>query len=237
MLSLEHMEDKLRPKVLFFDVNETLLDLSNLKENVSKSLYGNDDLIKLWFTTLLQYSLVTSASDQYEDFGKIGAATLQMVAASNDIQISESEAQKVVIESIRNLNPHAEVKKALIQLRNAGYTLVAYTNGSNDGVKEQMKNAGLTDLFDELLSVESAGKFKPSKVAYDWAAQHRKVKPEECMMIAAHGWDVAGAQWAGWRAAFIARPGQQQYPLAPEVEIVANDRQEVAVILGLYSIE
>ncbi|SCY02490.1 2-haloacid dehalogenase [Nonlabens sp. Hel1_33_55] len=229
------MEYKLRPKVLFFDVNETLLDLSNLKENVSKSLNGNDDLIKLWFTTLLQYSLVTSASGQYEDFGKIGAATLQMVATSNDIHISESEAQKVVIESIRNLNPHAEVKKALIQLRNAGYTLVAFTNGSNEGVKEQIKNAVLTDLFDELLSVESAGKFKPFKEAYDWAAQHKNVKPEECMMIAAHGWDVAGAQWAGWRAAFIARPGQQQYPLAPEAEITGDNLQKVTDILLTYS--
>ena len=228
------MENKWRPKILFFDVNETLLDLSHLKESVGKLLNGNDDLIKLWFTTLLHYSLVTSASGQYEDFGRIGAATLQMVAANNDIQISESEAKTGMIESIRNLNPHPEVKGALADLKNDGYTLVAFTNGSNEGVKEQMKNTGLTDLFDELLSVESNGKFKPFKEAYNWAAQHRNVKPEECMMIAAHGWDVAGAQWAGWRAAFVARPGQQQYPLAHQAEVIGADLKEIAHALMAY---
>ena len=45
------------------------------------------------------------------------------------------------------------------------------------------------------------------------------VKPNDCIMIAAHGWDIAGAIWAGWRGAFIARPGKQLYPLAPLPEI------------------
>ncbi|BAO56226.1 haloacid dehalogenase type II [Nonlabens marinus] len=224
-----------RPKVLFFDVNETLLDLSSLKENVSELLNGRDDLLPLWFTTLLQYSLVTSAGGQYADFAKIGAATLQMVAANNDIELSKRKAESLVIDSLRDLKPHPEVKDALTRLKNDNYKLVAFTNGSNEGVNQQMKNSGLTDLFDELLSVESAGKFKPFKEAYDWAAQHMNVQPDECMMIAAHGWDVAGAQWAGWRAAFIARPGQQQYPLAPKAEIFATNLQEVADLIVTYS--
>ena len=44
-----------RPKVLFFDVNETLLDLTNMKESVGDALGGRDDLLALWFTTMLQY--------------------------------------------------------------------------------------------------------------------------------------------------------------------------------------
>lgn len=41
----------------------------------------------------------------------------------------------------------------------------------------------------------------------------------ECLFVAAHGWDVAGAAWAGMRTAFIARPGQQLFPLGPEIDI------------------
>ncbi len=26
---------------------------------------------------------------------------------------------------------------------------------------------------------------------------------EECVLVAAHGWAIAGALWAGWRAAFL----------------------------------
>jgi 2-haloacid dehalogenase len=55
------------------------------------------------------------------------------------------------------------------------------------------------------------------------------------MLIAAHGWDVAGALWAGWRAAFISRPGQQIFPLAPKTEIIASDLQQTADILAKYS--
>jgi 2-haloacid dehalogenase len=43
------------------------------------------------------------------------------------------------------------------------------------------------------------------------------------MLVAAHGWDVAGAIWAGCRAAFISRPGAQLLPLAPVPEIVERD--------------
>ena len=56
------MNDKqeARPKVLFFDVNETILDLAPLKENLTKLLNNKKELVALWFTTMLQYSLVNT---------------------------------------------------------------------------------------------------------------------------------------------------------------------------------
>src|SRR5262249_38266497 len=65
-----------RPKILFFDVNETLLDLGGMKTSVAKALNGRADLLPLWFTTMLQYSLVDTVGDNYDDFGEIGAATM-----------------------------------------------------------------------------------------------------------------------------------------------------------------
>ncbi|EOR93514.1 2-haloalkanoic acid dehalogenase [Arcticibacter svalbardensis MN12-7] len=209
------------PKVLFFDVNETLLDLGNMKKSVAKAL-GRDDLLSLWFTTMLQYSLVSTTSRQYADFGAIGAATLRMVAANHGIELSAEKAKEALIP-LSSLPPHPEVKEALKNLKNADYKMVSLTNSSNRGVETQFKNAGLTDLFDERLSIEDIGKYKPASDVYDWAARKMGVQPNECMMIAAHGWDVAGAIWAGWRAAFIARPGQQLYPLAPVPEINEKD--------------
>ena len=228
------MTNKTRPKVLFFDVNETLLDLTDMKQVISKALNDRDDLLSLWFTTMLQYSLVTTASGHYEHFGNIGAAALQMVAANNNIEISEEEARKTVVNSLRGLPAHPEVKEALAQLKKDGYTLVSFTNSSNEGVKKQFESAGLTNYFDERLSVEDVGKFKPFTDTYAWGARKMGVKPEECMLIAAHGWDVAGALWAGWRAAFISRPGQQLFPLAPKTEINEADLQKIADILITY---
>lgn len=211
-----------RPEILFFDVNETLLDLTKLKESVGKALNGKSDLVPFWFTTMLQYSLVETVGNQYQDFGEIGAATLMMVAANNDIRLSREEA-KEAISPITSLPPHPEVKEALAKLKEDGYRLVSLTNSSNAAVEKQFSNAGLLDLFEKRLSIEDIGKYKPHQDTYNWAARKLGVKPEDAMLIAAHGWDVAGALWAGWRAAFVSRPGQQQYPLAPTPEIVAPD--------------
>lgn len=225
---------QIRPKVLFFDVNETLLDLTNMKKQVGEALGGKEDLLSLWFTTMLQYSLVVSASGQYKPFGAIGAAALQMVAANNEIIISEDDARKVIVNAMQNLPAHPEVKEALSALRKAGYKLVAFTNSSNKDLKKQFENSGLTHYFDESLSVEDVGKFKPFTETYVWGAHKMGVKLEECMLIAAHGWDVAGALWAGWRAAFVSRPGQQLFPLAPKTEIVEADLKRIATILMAY---
>lgn len=211
-----------RPKILFFDVNETLLDLTKMKESVGKALNGNEELLPLWFTTMLQYSLVETVSNQYKDFGEIGAASLLMVAANNNIQLSMGEA-KEAISPITSLPPHPEVKDALQKLKEDGYRLVSLTNSSNAAVEKQFTNAGLLDFFEERLSIEDIGKYKPHFDTYTWAARKMGIKPEEAMLIAAHGWDVAGAIWAGWQAAFVSRPGQQKYPLAPETEITAPD--------------
>ncbi len=212
-----------RPKVLFFDVNETLLDLTAMKDSVGKILGGRKDLLPLWFTTMLQYSLVSTVGNQYNDFGIIGAAALQMVAANNDITLSEADAKEAILGPIRSLPAHTEVKASLQKLKDAGYKLVSFTNSSNKGVETQFKNSGLLEYFDERLSVEDIGKFKPHTDTYIWAARKMKIKPEECLLVAAHGWDIAGALWANWRGAFISRPGAQLYPLADKPEIVASN--------------
>lgn len=38
------------------------------------------------------------------------------------------------------------------------------------------------------------------------------MQPNECMLVAAHGWDVAGAHGAGLQTAFVARERQQKFP-------------------------
>ena len=73
------------------------------------------------------------------------------------------------------------------------------------------------------LSVESLSMYKPHPKTYHWAANKVGVPIENCMLLAAHGWDVAGATLAGMRAAFMERPGKTLYPLGPKIEIMGKD--------------
>ena len=211
-----------RPKIIFLDVNETLLDLSPLKESVGAALGGKPELVPMWFTSMLHYSLVNTVADRYEDFTKIGAATLQMLATNNGIDLTSQQADKA-IEPIRSLAPHPDVEEAMKSLVDAGFKLVTLTNSSTSGVEQQMKNSGLQKYLTDRLSVESVGYFKPHSHVYRWAARQVQHDIGDCMLVAAHGWDIAGALWAGMRGAFLARPGKQLYPLAPEPEINEKD--------------
>ena len=82
-----------------------------------------------------------------------------------------------------------------------------------------MENSGLAGFFEAWLSVEDVGLFKPHAHVYRWAARRAGVGVSECLFVAAHGWDVAGASWAGMRTAFVARPGQQVFPLGPAIDV------------------
>ena len=216
-----------RPKVIFFDVNETLLDLAPLKSSVIQALGGRQELGSLWFTTLLQYSLVATVGGHYQDFSEIGAATLRMVAKNQNIELTEEKA-KETLKPILSLPAHPDVPDALSSLKDAGFRLVTLTNSSNKAVAAQMANSGLKKYFDELWSVEDIALYKPHRKVYEWASGKMNIKPGGAMLVAAHGWDVAGAHWAGWQTAFLSRPGQQLYPLAPVPEIVAPTLIQVA---------
>lgn len=216
-----------RPKMLFFDVNETLLDLNAMKTVIGDALGSRPDLLPLWFTTMLHYSLVVTLADQYKDFGELGVAALLVVAQNHGVTLSPEKAREAV-SVIRSLPAHPDVRPALEELKGEGFRMATLTNSSQAAVDAQMQNAGLTDLFEMRLSVETGQLFKPHSHVYKWAARKLGFVPEECLLVAAHGWDVAGALWAGCRAAFISRPGAQLFPLAPVPEIVEPDMGSAA---------
>ena len=204
---------KNKPKVIIFDVNETLLDLDSMRDSIGKALGGRDDLLPLWFSTMLHHSLVSTAIGDYQDFGKIGVASLLMVAQNNDIKINAEQAKTAIVTPLLSLPAHADVKAGLQALKDQGYRLVSLTNSSNNGVKAQFESAGLTDYFEARYSIEDIKIYKPDLRAYEWALKQLNIKAEDALMVAAHGWDVAGAKAAGLQTAFIARPGKALYPL------------------------
>ena len=227
--------DLTKPKVILFDVNETLLDLKPLQKSVGTALGGREELLSLWFSTMLHNSLVDSATERYHDFADIGVAALQMVAESNGIELSEQKAREAIVTPLRSLPPHPDVIDALKKLKKQGYKLVSFTNSSNAGVKTQFENAGLIELFDERLSVEDIKVYKPNLAAYRWALKKLGVEPKEAMMVAAHGWDCAGIKAAGMQAVFVARPGKVMYPLSLPPDLVVKDFNELVEKLGQLS--
>lgn len=202
------------PQVIIFDVNETLLDMSPLKTAVNAA-FGSPTAFAQWFGLLLQHSLVATVTDRYFNFGTLADAALDMLAHMLQAQ-PLSQAEKHDLTSLLTKLPaHADVPAGLAQLRDAGYRLVAFSNSPPATLATQLQFAGLPGYFEQVLSVEAVRRYKPHPDTYRFVTAQAGVAPAQAMLVAAHGWDVAGALSAGLQAGFLARPGQTLYPLAP----------------------
>jgi 2-haloacid dehalogenase len=215
-----------RSRVLVFDVNQTLLDLGALRPQFAR-VFGDARVLDEWFSLLLQYSLVVTVANAYSDFGTVGGAVLEMLASTKGVRLSPEDKARI-LQGMLQLPAHPEVPENLKRLQAAGFRMVTLTNSSSTAVKAQLQNAGLTQYFDESISVDSVHRFKPDLEVYRSAAAHLGVKATELRLIAAHAWDVFGAMKAGWQAAFIARNGIALFPLGPKPDIVGPDMKAVA---------
>jgi len=201
-----------KPKVLFFDVNETLLDLAPLRASVGAALGGREDLLPLWFTTMLHYSLVDTLTDDYRPFAEIGVAALMMLGEKQGIPIDRAAAEAAIVPPFLALPPHPDVKPFLQKLSGTGIALVSLANSSTDAITAQFEYAGITQYFDRRISTEEVRAFKPDPRPYVHALETVGVRPHDALMIAAHAWDLAGAKNVGLQTAFIRRPGAVLYP-------------------------
>ncbi|CAA6677246.1 MULTISPECIES: haloacid dehalogenase type II [unclassified Lentimonas] len=220
------------PKVIVFDVNETLLDLTPLKVSVGKALGGREDLLPLWFSTMLHYSLVETLSGSYHGFGEIGSAALRMLAEKHGIELSGEGATASIVPALQSLPPHADVVAGLKALAAQGGRLVTLSNSSSDETSAALRNAGLIDLLEQSYSVESVRKYKPHPDVYNGVLSDLGVQPHEVLMVAAHAWDLMGAKNVGLQTAFVKRPGAIGYPLAQQPDHVVEDLLQLAEVLS-----
>ena len=67
-------------RVIVFDVIETSLDLAALDEHFER-VFHEGAARQHWFVQMLQSALVATITHVYTDFGSVGRAALDMVAA------------------------------------------------------------------------------------------------------------------------------------------------------------
>jgi len=211
---------------VLFDINETVLDLSSLRPKF-ESAFGDQAVAATWFATLLHSSTVCALTGVKTRFADLARIVLEALAARRGIEIS-SENRDAILSGFAALPAHADVAPALGQLRRSGFQTVAFTNSSLGLVTSQIANAGLDDAFDQIISVEETGSFKPDAKVYRYAAERLGKPTHELRLVAAHDWDTHGALAAGLLAAYIDRNGSQYDPLYRQPDIFETAMPDVA---------
>ncbi|WAJ44654.1 haloacid dehalogenase type II [Mycobacterium sp. Aquia_216] len=221
-----------RPSVLVFDVNETLIDIESIAPLFGE-LFGDERVLREWFGQLVMYSMTATLADCYADFFTLGQGVLHMLADSYRVDITDRDARRLQ-EQMRTMPAHPDVEAALTALHDNGFRLVTLTNSPHrPGVRTPLDNAGLAGFFEQQLSVESCRAFKPAPLVYRYACEALGVEPADCMMVAAHVWDLLGANNVGFSSALVTRPGNRPLRVEglPQPTLVVNDLQQLAELL------
>ena len=108
-----------------------------------------------------------------------------------------------LVNQIEALKPFSDVLKGLKSLRSSGYVLAILSNGDRDMLEAAKPHIGFQ--FDHVISVQSAGYFKPHCKTYATAQAKVGVSRGECLFVANHAFDCIGAKAFGMRTAFIDR--------------------------------
>jgi 2-haloacid dehalogenase len=133
------------------------------------------------------------------------------------------------------LDPWPDSVAGLTRLKRK-YILATLSNGNVALMVNMAKRAGLP--WDAILGAEVARHYKPQPEAYLITASLLGLRPEECLMVAAHNGDLAAASAQGLRTAFVARPtehgpGQTRDVKAErEWDVIATDFLDLASQLG-----
>lgn len=212
-------------KAVFFDVNETILDLDLLKKEFDKH-FDDEHVFRYWFTKLLQTSQTMSILKEYKSFGELSSVVLESVFHERGVKLTR-ETKDMILGTFRNLSPYDDVRKALEILKEKNIRVVPVSNSSLDMMKEQLTNGGLMDLVDAYYSVDSVKKYKPFSEIYNYAADQEDLSPDRIVMVASHDWDLFGAKKVGFTTAYIKRKEEIFSPVYSQPDIYETNLVEL----------
>lgn len=193
------------PTLVIFDVNETLSDLEPLRARFEQ-VGAPGQLLELWFASTLRDGFTLTAAGAYADFRSVATAVLRgQLAQVEGMRRGPEEAAEYVLDGFAELNVHPDVAEGMRRLADAGVRMVTLSNGSTEIAAKLLEHAGLTDLVERRLCVDTVRRWKPAPEPYLHAARECGVAPEQCALVAVHPWDIDGAKRARLQAGWLNR--------------------------------
>ncbi len=217
-----------RVTTLTFDFFGTVLDLAgSLVPPISRFLADKGSAVdggEFWAQWRARQRL-----EQYQDtivmlghsgYLEVARRAFLFTLRNNDVEFTYDEVDDFM-KVWQGLVPFADAIQGLNELKGR-YRLVGLSNGEPWLLKHLVEDQIKFD-FDDVISVNEAGFFKPHPSVYRTATRILETEPGEIMMVAAHSFDILGARACGFRGAFVNRYKlpYEESPLQPDL-IVAD---------------
>lgn len=222
-------------KACIFDAYGTLFDVHTAVAAHRSRLGAQADAISAtWRSKQLEYTWLRSLMGKHADFWVVTGEALDYALERHDIDADaarQSGLHDALMQAYLQLSPYPEVNTMLAELRSRGIQLGILSNGSPPMLKAAIENAGLATTFDTVLSVESAGIYKPAPQVYQLAVDQLGVKREDILFLSSNAWDVAGAASFGFRVVWVNRFAQPRERLPGQPEAVLTDLTGLPMLL------
>ena len=203
-----------------FDAYGTLFDFNSAASAAKDELGDNwRRLSDLWRLKQLQYTWLRGLAGHHAEFWQVTGDALDFALAT--LQIGRPGLRDRLMNLYLQLAAYPEVPAMLRALKGRGMKLAILSNGSPPMLAAVVRNSGLTDMFDAVLSVEEVGVFKPHPSVYALASQRLGTVPARICFLSSNGWDAHSAKAFGFRVLWCNRFGQapERIPATPDGEI------------------
>jgi 2-haloacid dehalogenase len=219
-------------EALAFDMYGTLVDPMRTWKQLEHYLPREAQRIaELWRQKQLEYTFRLTAMERYEDFEQVTRKALDYALAAVGRDLDRQQKDSLMTQ-YNDLERFADVEPGLQRLKEAGFSMVVFSNGSPAMLTSIMHAAGLHAYCAGFVSVDEVRVYKPSPRVYRHVANRLGRPIETVRLISSNPFDVVGAEAAGMQASWVNRSGGVFDTLAPPPHSVVRSLIELADALA-----
>jgi 2-haloacid dehalogenase len=230
------------PKAVLFDAYGTLFDVYSVALLAEQLFPGcGQALSVLWRDKQIEYTrLLTTCNHgaHYQPFWQVTEAALRFAIKKIALNPTTSHGQQNValdvpaaitqlMNQYRHLSAFPENKDVLQQLKARGIPTGILSNGDPAMLDVAVKSAGLGELIDHVISVDSIRKFKTHPDAYALGCQATGLQAKQIVFVSSNSWDALGATWFGYQTLWVNRANQPFEELGTQPTRVGNSLRDV----------
>lgn len=197
-----------KPKAVLFDAYGTLFDVYSVGLLAEQLFPGHGQALSvLWRDKQIEYTrLVTTSNDgaHYRPFWDLTRAGLRYACKRLGLELT-SEREQQLMNQYRHLSAFPENRDVLQALKRKRVTTGILSNGDPDMLGVAVRSAGMEDLLDHVLSVDSVRKYKTHPDAYALGPQATGLPAQQILFVSCNSWDALAATWYGFRTLWVNR--------------------------------
>ena len=212
-------------KACVFDAYGTLFDVNSAASKCKEKL-GNrwENFANAWRTTQLEYTWLRSMMKKHENFWKITEDSLDHTMETFKIK---KGMRNELLNLYKELSPYPEVKECLESLKNKKIKIAILSNGTPDLLRGLVESNNIQNYFDDIMSIESVGVYKPDSRVYEMPIKKYNCKPENICFMSSNTWDISGGGLFGYNAVWVNRFNKVFDKLSYKPKFIINDLKEL----------